>query len=532
MYGHHQSTKLLGAMNRRLTTYLLSCMLACYANPSLTLAQPPQMTQERYQLADETQLWRQSHNAAGLAIDMRDSSENRGVAYFDLSHQSGDYHRVQEGNQTNQLRFFTERYQKIGRYLYGYGSFDFDMGRTKERAWSDVLRSYNSDPFISGSSVYGKYDFQNFTLNAKLASVRLGQFNYGAALAYKVGDLSRLRDPRSRIRQAEYQVTPSATYATGQHTIGVAAWYHRYKEKLTGLKTIQTDPGLKYYVMSGLEYATGTTGGYNGYQREYVNHDFGGELSYAWQGSSLHSVNSVSLSHGTEYVYGQYKYEPGRYYTYHYGFTSRNRISKGRLLHSADAKVDYEQGYADQYNSQLITEHDGAYTTQRWERTMTFKKRYQLKKLDLSVHYRLSFTHDKAVAGYVGASYDLQTVSNKHLLATSQLEYGGSLLGLEGGYGFLSKRLWVRANANYRIKGKADLDLQNARTDHAQGVLLPDMAYYEANWWQGRLEVTYQLPLTIKRQRTLWFAKVYGQYLKTDNSLDSKGAGVSVGLYY
>ena len=508
--------------------YLLLTVIAL----STRILMAQEMTQEKYQLADERQLWGESQNAAGLAHDMRDSVDNRGLAFFDLSHHSGDYHRVQEGNQTNQLRFFTERYQKIGKYLYGYGSFDFDMGRTKNRAWSDVLRSYNSNPFISGSSVFGKYDYQNFALLAKIATIRLGHFNYGASLYYKVGDLSRLRDPRSRARLADYQLTPSATYTTGHHTIGLAAHYHRYKEKLVGLTTVQTDPGLKYYIMAGMEHATGSVGGYNGYWREYVNHDFGGELSYAYQGNNIRSLNNLTLSHGTEYVYGQYKYEPGTWYTTNYGFSTRNRIDKGSMLHSIDASVNYEEGYADQYNSQLITEKDGAYTTQRWERTMTFKKRYQLKKLDLNAHYRLSFMHDEGVKGYLGVTYELQSVKNKYLLSTSELQYSSSIFGIEGGYGFFAQRLRVNAQAYRGISHKADLDLHNATNDYAVGVLIPDMEYYRANYWKGRLEIIYQQPLTIKKQHTLWFAKLYGSYLKTDNSLKGQTAGVAVGLYY
>ena len=500
------------------------------------------MTEEKYQLADERQVWSESHNAAGLAHDVSDSTDNRGVAYIDLQHRSGDYHRVQEGNQLNQLHFFTERYQKIGKYLYGYGSFDFDMGRTKERAWSDVLRTYNSNPFISGSSVFGKYDTQNFTLNAKLATVRLGHFNYGAALYYKVGDLSRLRDPRSRVRLADYRLTPSVTYTTGSHTVGLAAWYHRYKEKLAGLTTVQTDPNLKYYIMTGMEHVSGSVGGYNAYWREYVNHELGVELGYSYNGDGFRTVSTVLLSRGTEYVYGQYKYEPGRWHTYNYGISTRNRIGKGTLLHSIDARVNYEQGYADQYNSELVTEKDGAYTTQYWERTMTFKKRYQLKKLDASLHYRLSFVGDDAVKGYIGASYDLQTVSNKHLLPMSQLEYASSLIGIEGGYGFINRRLWVRVNASYHVSHKADLTLNDAfavqgesltdKAFYAQSVLLPDMAYYDANYWQSRLELTWQQPLTIKKQHTQWFVKLYGTYLKTNNSLERRSAGLSIGLYY
>jgi len=498
---------------------------------SLTIAAQT-MNHEKYQLADEQQVWNESQNAAGLAFDMRDSSSNRGVAYFDLMHHSGDYHRVQEGAQQNQLRFFTERYQKIGKYLYGYGSFDFDMSRTKDRAWCDVLRPYNSNPYISGSSVFGKYDAQDFTLHAKIASVRLGHFNYGAALSYQVGDLSRLRDPRSRVRLADYQITPSATYTLQSHTIGLAAYYHRYKEKLTGLTTVQTDPDLKYYLMSGMEYAQGSVGAYSSHWREYVSHQFGGELSYAFKHGNINSLNAFSFSHATEYAYGQYKYEPGHWYTNNMGFSTRNRIQQGNLLHTIDTKFNYEEGYADQYNQEQITVKDGAYTSHYWQNKMTYKKRYQLKKLDLNVHYRMSFTSDDAIKGYVGASYDLQTVSNKHLLATSTLKYSSSLFGIEGGYGLLAHRLWVKANANYRVSHKSDLNLSNPNTDYAQAVLLPDMPFYEANYWQGRLELTYQQPLTIKKQRTLWFARLYGSYLKTNNSLDGKTAGLSIGLYY
>jgi len=288
-----------------------SCSLLVVVFFNVQHASAQDISTESYKYADETQLWRLTQNAAGLSLD---SAENRGVAYFDLSHRSGDFHRVQEGGMNNNLEFFTERYQKIGKYLYGYGSFKFDMGRTKERAWSDVIRTYNSNPFISGSSIFGKYDNQDFELNASLASIPLGRFTYGANLFYKVGDLSRLRDPRSRINLAEYKLAPAITYSTGDHTIGLTVSYDRRKEKLPGLNTVQTDPNLKYYVMTGLENATGTIGGYNGYMREYVDHQFSAEMNYGYRSETFSSVNSAAFTHGTEYIYGTYKYEPGRYF--------------------------------------------------------------------------------------------------------------------------------------------------------------------------------------------------------------------------
>ena len=91
------------------------------------------------------QLWRLTENAATLQLD---SSANRGYAEFQAEHRSGDYRRVQEGGQRNQLTFQTERYQSIGKYLMGYGHFRFDMDRTKDRAWADVMRPYNANPFF------------------------------------------------------------------------------------------------------------------------------------------------------------------------------------------------------------------------------------------------------------------------------------------------------------------------------------------------------------------------------------------------
>ena len=510
------------------------CFLAVLTLAVLSLH--AQMNYSQYQYADETQLWRLTRNAAGLSLDPQvcDSSANRGVASLNVFHREGDYRRVQEGGMNNQLEFFTERYQKVGRYFYGYGSFRFDMGRTKDRAWSDVLRSYNSNPFISGSSVAGKYDSQDIELKADLSTVRLGRFTFGAGLLYKVGDLSRIRDPRSRINLAEYRIAPAATYFVGSHTVGLTAHYDRRKEKLPNLSTVQTDPNLKYYVMTGMENAEGAIGGYKGYMREYVNHEFGFEMSYGFTHGLFKSVNALTLDVGREYVYGTNKYQPGRYKTLQYGFSSRNRLQRGGVIHSADLSVAYEMGAADEYKQERTITKDSitGEPSTVWNTLITYRKRYQLKKFDLGVHYRQSFVDREAVAGYVGLSYDCWSVSNKHVLATSQLKYTSSLFFLEGGYGLLGKRLWVSMEASYLVNHDTELQLYDASTDYAVGVLIPDMDYYRADYWQCTLSVQYLFPLTLGGRPSRWFAKAYGSYLKADNSMSGRNVGFSVGLYY
>src|SRR5574344_1104774 len=72
--------------------------------------------------ADAVQLWRSTMNPAGLT---RDSLMNRGTAYFDFCHKEGSHHLVQDGNKENRLGFYADSYQTIGKYLYGYGRFNF-----------------------------------------------------------------------------------------------------------------------------------------------------------------------------------------------------------------------------------------------------------------------------------------------------------------------------------------------------------------------------------------------------------------------
>ena len=130
---------------------------------------------------------------------------------------------------------------------------------------------------------------------------------------YTVGDLSRLRDPRSRAELLNYRITPSLLYHFGRQAIGLSGWYDRRKEKINGLTTVQQDANLKYYLMAGMEHAVGTLGGFSAFQREWVNHTLGTELSWYAQTTdeALRSLTTLTLQRGSESVLGQYKYRPG-----------------------------------------------------------------------------------------------------------------------------------------------------------------------------------------------------------------------------
>jgi hypothetical protein len=510
-----------------------------------------------YRYDDATQLWRLTDNAAGLGID---TTRNRGFAQIGYYHHSGDYTRVQEGTRSNQLRFETERYQKIGKYIYGYGRFDFDYGRVNNRTWCDVRRPYNSNPYFSGSAIMGKYDFQDFNFTAALGSAAIGKWHFGMRLDYNVGDLSRLRDPRPRSQLLDYKITPAVTYSFGKNTFGLSGNYHRRKEKIDGVKTIQSDATIMYYNMTGLEHALGTVSGYSGYQREWVDHRFGAELTYSYKSDRYNMIAAATIDRGSANILGQYEKEEGKYVDYNYGFSIRNRINAENLLHEVDFSLGYEQSYADEYTQKFKAENNDEIKTktysyehrlpdgtievrdstitqtypvssQYYETMMVMKKRYQVRVFNTDLHYRLNFTDGNRVKSYVGTRFTANSVKNKYILPESSLHYDGYNLSFEGGTSLLKQRLWIDAGMAMHFNRKADLFLSDPTTDYAQGVLIPDMDYYRANYVQGSLSLTYQFPITIKKKQTMWYARCNGDWLRANNNRHAASFGLTLGMF-
>lgn len=510
-----------------------------------TMAQTPSdslVGEPEYRYKNLTQLWHNTSNAAGLSLD---DSPNRGFASIGFNHRGGDYHRVQEGGAMNNMQFFTERYQRLGRYLYSYGKVDFNLGRTKDRAFADQYRPYNSNPYQSGSAIAGSYDHQDFDMVASVGTTDFSGWRFGLQLNYQLGDLSRLRDPRSRSQLLDYRLTPSVSYTMGGHTLGLSGYYDRRKEKMGPLVTVQSDATLTYYLFSGMEYATGTIGGYSSFNREWVNHQVGAAMDYGYRSDSFHTLNSFGISRGEEYAYGTYKYEPGRYFTYLYNVQSQNRLLTGSVLHQVDVRMDWQQGYADEYRQQLIIKNDPQIgtTSYTYEKQLEFRKRYQVRTFDCAFRYRANFLNDASsrllqqatasLKGYTGFSIDTHKASNRHLLPLSSSDFSRINFQLENGISLFKQHLTADLTLGYSVSTRADLQLADDSSVLAQRVLLKDLPYYDANLLHGRLQVMYQFPLTIKKSRAMWFVKAFGDFTSANSAGHPNlyNVGFSVGLF-
>ena len=262
-------------------------------------------------------------------------------------------------------------------------------------------------------------------------------------------------------------------------------------------------------------------------------------MSFQYKNERIQTLTTLSYAKGNEDVWGDIKYSPGKYHTTTYNLLSMNRIKSGRTEHIIDISINYQTGKADEYRQEKIIEKDPVtgIESSYWNTLLTYDERYTVDLLNANLHYRLLWSnhHTGEATAYAGARAYFQSVEDQYNLPSSSLTVRQATICMEGGYSFLRKNnrsLWIEAEAGYHISLSSDLSLNDPSTEYAQSVLLPDMTYYGASYAHGKLQIQYQMPVTIKKHTNVWFVKATGAYLKTDKKTDSKMFGISLGLYH
>ena len=353
-----------------------------------------------------------------------------------------------------------------------------------------------------------------------------------------MGDLSRLRDPRSRSRLEEYSVIPAATYhIADNHILGVSFKYGHRKEKIPNITTVQSDPTMKYYTFTGMEHANGVISGYNGFKREFVNQSLGLGLDYNFKHQKLQSLISVSYDKVNEDVWEEYKGSPGYYDETLYKIKSLNIFHSNRFLHSLNININSNKGKATELKQELISTVNPltGVTSKRWNTLFEYKNRYTIDVLDLNIDYRLySSKSEYDYNYYVGSGLRYQTIKNKYNLPVSTFDMSTIEAAVEGGYRLINKKkgkLWVEPKISYHYTLDVTLNLDDNTTEYAKQVLIPDLEYYKASFVNSTLSLQYIFPMNIKNISNLWYVKIQGEYLKTNSSVDRKNGIITIGIY-
>lgn len=480
-------------------------------------------------------LWFKTQNASGLSLN---SLESGSIGSISFSRSINDFKRVQEARTKNELHFSVERIDNVSKYIKVYSKFEINKSKETDRSWSDVMRTYNSNPYISGSSIKGDYDGLDFKLQAKIASVRIQRFTFGLGLDYEVGDLSRLRDPRSRSRLEEYSVIPSATYLLNdKQTVGLSFKYGHRKEKIPNITTLQSDPTMMYYTFTGMEHANGVISGYNGFKREFVNQSFGIGLDYNLKKNNFQTLVSISYDKGDENVWQEYKGSPGYYNETIYKIKSFSTLRHNHFLHSLNINFSSNEGKATELKQELISTVNPAtgVTSKHWNTLFEYKNRYTVDLLDLNINYKLYSTKSGYDYNYyIGSGLHYRSANNKYNLPVSISDISTIEVALEGGYRLINKKngkLWIEPKVSYLHSLNASLKLNDNTTEYAKQVLIPDLEFYKSSFVNSSLAIQYIFPMNIKNISNLWYVKLQGEYLKTNSSMDRQSGIISIGIY-
>jgi len=505
---------------------------------------------EEHELTNIANPWLQLTNAAGLGLT---KVKSHGITELGYKSDFGDYHRAQEGNERSGLNFYSERFDKISKNWVSWGSFNFVMDREKNRAWSDVISIFNSNPYIYGSSVPGNYDRQLFDFHVKLSRVEKNRLTYGLGLDYLVGDLSRLRDPRTRIFLADYALLPALVYKlTNTQRIGLNLKAAYRKEKMPSITTVQDDPNLRYYTFLGVENADATIGGFKGFQRQFVSNVYGGELQYALKSNQSEIVISGGGDYEQQQILENIKQSPGSYEAIN--LKARivgNTILNDKLLNLAICGT-MKTGAADEYIQKLVSVNNPTtgVNSQSWETLFTYNNRYinSAYTANLKFDMRDINTDKTDYAWLAGIEGSVSGFVNQYNLPFSQFATNRYATSLYGHYRLLNKnnkRLTLNAKVGYSAgfdnklqfsEGATEVPELGASTfkqgmyDIATNVYLPDLDYFNTNAYNASLEAKYTIPLNLKKAKMTGFIKAwYGQEMT--KSLGSwTSMGVSVGI--
>ena len=505
---------------------------------------------EEHELTQLLNPWTMLPNAAGLGVS---PVKKHGVTELGYEKNNGNYHRAQLGNDLSGLNFYSERYDKLSKNWLVWGSFNFQMNRETDRAWSDVFFPFNNSPYIFGSSVKGNYDRQIFDLHAKLSTVQQGKFSWGVGVDYTAGDMSRLRDPRSRTYLADYAAIPSLTYKiTEKHTLGLDVFARFQKEKMPNANTVQLDPNLKYYTFFGMENADAVIGAYNGFQRQFESGFYGGDIQFGYKADKMNWVNSLGMEYQLQEVTGSIKQSPGSYHSLNYKASSMFRLIQNNKLICASLKGNYYQGATNELRQELITVRDTAtgIASQEWVTLYTYNNRYTTKSynVDLDINIRDLMPDAKDYSWKAGADLQAYGFDNQYNLPYSEMKVDRLKAGIYG-----HARLMNKKNHRVNLDAKIDYDLaltnklvlsddalvtptsasttfQQGTYDIATQVLTPDNNYFSQNALSYKLEASYSFPLSFKKTQLVGFLKMYIKNSQTNQNQNWMNAGVSIGI--
>ncbi len=527
--------------------YLIIIIL--FISPICFLAQTG-FTVEQIDLHKLTNNWLGTNNAAGLAFINFNQHGKTELAY---GNDGGSLHRAQEGDKKYGIRFNSERFDRINKNWMSWGSFEFKMNTEENRKWSNVFNTYNSSPYLFGDSVPGRYDLQSFDLHTKICRKIQDKWSLGIEIDYFAGDMSRLRDPRTRTFVANYSISPAVVYKINdQNIVGLSSGFRFEKEKMPSVTTVQEDPEISYYFFLGNENANGIKDAYKGFDRQFVNREFFAEIQYNFLTKKLDWLSTIGVSSGKQEVLGSEREGPGEFMTKKLQLNSKANIRFDKKLLVIDIKSKYQNGSANEFLQELVTSRDTVThdVSKNWITLYVYNNRYSTRSFNnsLNISLRNLLNNGTDYSWSVGVDGQFNGFSNIYQLPYSAIENQRARFGLNGSLRLLNKnqhRITLSGSGGYAFNMYDNLILNSLATttpDNGSStfekatfkigneILIPDMRFYKETVYDFKVSAHYSFPIKVKKNMLTGILKAYFGSQQSLNLGSWQSAGISVGI--
>jgi len=415
-----------------------------------------------------------------------------------------------------------------------WGSFNFNYDHQNERKWSDLFTNNNDNPYKFGSVYLGRYNKQTYDIKTKISTRAIGRFTLGLGFDYKVGDLSRLRDPRSRVLYANYAFKPSLTYKLNKNTTLGGDFYYRFeKERLNDITSITDEKEYEYYLFEGLENAV-RYNNYAGISRRNVANILGGDIQFEIK----KNLNSIFVEAGFynrhETITEDERKSPGEYNEAGFSFNSGIRLVNSNSMHSINVGGKYHYGESQQFiqEEQTYTYEDGTIST--WWETLYDNVVYKVNRLALNAEYDY-FRGDVNNNDYnmsLGVFTSLNSFKKEYVLPSSEQKIGVAEVGFKFSgrlYNKDQRKLWIEGDLSQKFSITNDLSVYNENIIYSSK-LLPDMAYYDSSVSKVHLNIKYLFPIKSKQSILNLYVKAFanGDFTKDNGRRTMTGFAIGI----
>ena len=282
--------------------FTIGCLLIAWASFAMAQQHP---LQEILPVKEGALVWDTTISrslivgSANTALLIEDKIPDIGYATLSGQFFSGKFKRPQEPVSEQAVTFDTERYQRIGNWLFR-GRFNYKHQRQQDMRWTDIMDPYRGTPFVLADSTVGDWKKHHFNLEAAASLPLNKRLVMGLAVNYQAGSGAKNRDPRPLNNVNDIVLQPSATWRSNErHIIGLHGQYRSFKEDISILIRAPFVQGL--YRIKGLSFHDQILPVSAGYSRAYRGTARGGGMQHLYRANpSFQWLSEAEYIHYTE----------------------------------------------------------------------------------------------------------------------------------------------------------------------------------------------------------------------------------------